>query len=584
MSRRPSAKRREELRKDEGGTYILNNLVPLERYYAIADTLLMTFEEANDKSDLDNAYLMGKRFYRFCAEVLPSHDYYGSSRSDLKKMQRKNLTDLAEIADKLELIVELMDLQEIERVENETRLKLEKKEQEKRQKLAKAKSERNMILQRHNNFNTHQSSSKSSRDLGTTASMSIEEKLSLLSRVPKDANKASTTTNRTTVSQSTNDVQHINLHNSSLAPSSSLDLVQHKPMPPALNPMFHGAPHPHTTAITSDVPIVTPPLYDTVTDETRPLINPPNYHQIVQPHNTNAFRRTPFNDPGKNAPPSPEDNLIPMKELTAIYRQEFDALKAEKQVEVYALGTFQGRITSPGRDSTNGCAVISPLVAITYLNSPSPGMTDSTIESVIDETSPPILSKVRSKLGLPSSALIIPSDVHDYLVDIKVLTQDMFVGVCGGNLLDPKHVEVLLKMLKTGTEAAIATSASEGNGDEKKDHDNSHRKIAAALFFHEHVVSILKLTHANGNVWYDLIDSLPASLPRKNARDGNTPGATRTRCKDIRSLESTLRWYACSKFTEDNRGYIDHNLWDDVLCDFDPRVFQAFVWIDSGTH
>ena len=35
----------------------------------------------------------------------------------------------------------------------------------------------------------------------------------------------------------------------------------------------------------------------------------------------------------------------------------------------------------------------------------------------------PLLRKIRSKLGLDGSALIIPSDVHDYLVDHKWLFQ-----------------------------------------------------------------------------------------------------------------------------------------------------------------
>jgi hypothetical protein len=64
-----------------------------------------------------------------------------------------------------------------------------------------------------------------------------------------------------------------------------------------------------------------------------------------------------------------------------------------------------------------------------------------TIEDhVIDNEAWAILSHVRLKLGLPAGALIIPSNMHDYLVDQKQLHQEKCVGVCGGNMLDPVHV------------------------------------------------------------------------------------------------------------------------------------------------
>jgi hypothetical protein len=57
--------------------------------------------------------------------------------------------------------------------------------------------------------------------------------------------------------------------------------------------------------------------------------------------------------------------------------------------------------------------------------------------------------------------------------------------------------------------------------------------------------------------------------------------AIRIRCHDASSLEATLRWYICSKFTPANRTYIDNYEWQDSNSDFDPRVFQAFVWTDG---
>ena len=112
-------------------------------------------------------------------------------------------------------------------------------------------------------------------------------------------------------------------------------------------------------------------------------------------------------------------------------------------------------------------------------------------------------------------------------------------------------------------------NGSDEKGEEKK---GETKKVSAALFFHEHVVSILKVVLADGTSWYDLIDSMP-----QHDKKGEL-AATRTRCKDRASLESVLSWYACEKFSTTDAKYIDKNYWDDTMCDFDPRVFQAFVW------
>merc|ERR1712129_322562 len=132
---------------------------------------------------------------------------------------------------------------------------------------------------------------------------------------------------------------------------------------------------------------------------------------------------------------------------------------------------------------TNGCAVIAPLISIHHLRSSGPGISDGVIESVIDDEAPPILRKVRQKLGLRAEALIVPSDVHDYLVDGNLLNPDQFVGVCGGNILDNDHLTSFYELLE-GKEAVS--------------------KMAATLFFREHVVCILKMVRSNREVWYDL--------------------------------------------------------------------------------
>jgi len=256
---------------------------------------------------------------------------------------------------------------------------------------------------------------------------------------------------------------------------------------------------------------------------------------------------------------------LPFSTLKHNARGEYFNLRAKKKIDIFALGTYQGR--SKHKDSTNGCTVISPLVAVNHLISKGAGISDMKIEEVIDEIAPSILSRVRNKLGLSGHALIIPSDVHDYLVDEKILKQEMFVGVCGGNLLDSTHVGEFLNLLESGED-----SQSNDGREEKKD---ITKKVAAALFFHEHVVSILKVVLADGTMWYDLVDSMPTKM---NSNGQEQLSATRTRCKNRQSLESLLYWYACEKFSPADSKYIDANEWDDNMCDFDPRVFQGFVW------
>ena len=281
---------------------------------------------------------------------------------------------------------------------------------------------------------------------------------------------------------------------------------------------------------------------------------------VVAPHAPTEWNRR---QPSAAAVTAPREKteVIPFRKLRQRLGLQYQELKKRNMVEVFLLDTYQGRLScTPGKDSTNGCAVISPLVASQHLKNSGAVLPDAIIERVIDDAAPPILRAVRSKLGLGGAALIIPSDVHDYLVDNKILRQDTFVGVGGGNILDSKHLGALIDMLQ--------------NGDENKDH--KMKKTAATLFFREHVISMLKVAHSNGETWFDIVDSLPHPTSR-NGGNG-APRASRTRCKDRDSLELTLKWYACSKFGESDRNYIDNNLWDEVMCDFDPRVFQGFVW------
>ena len=54
--------------------------------------------------------------------------------------------------------------------------------------------------------------------------------------------------------------------------------------------------------------------------------------------------------------------------------------------------------------------------------------------------------------------------------------------------------------------------------------------------------------------------------------------AVRIWCADIDVLRKCLLWYTTSKFTPSNQSFIDSTPWDDANCEFDPRVFQAYVW------
>lgn len=489
---------------------------------------------------------------------------------------------------------------------------------------------------------------------------------------------------------------------------------------------------------------------------------------------------------------TPKNNpitTIPISSLTQCYSEDFQHLINVGKVIIGHLQTFQGKKSSNG---INGCTVIAPLVAIYHFiensfnnpasisndddyivvssSSPAEERFDSSnfqfeetlpnevLEEIIDVQAPNILPIVRENLGLTKDALIIPSDVHDYLLKESFLRQSQFVGVCGGNILDEDHLGQFMKILKEDNAEACKEKEQEENETEEKlkeknrksiffskglkktnasskkkvDKNNPPKrrgdKMAATLFFHEHVVCILKSKCTKNNYFYEIIDSLPSStflrcclddennktqigaainsidhdhnalrnatdamsledadkrmaqmimiqqqreeqkqMRRLSLREGialvddldeNTAvalaaavsaeeaeraraaiavgekndswtngfiesmhdlndgrlsadsrihssfrqdeeskteinidsitsttqtqmNAVRIRCKDLECLEATLRWYACSRFTDENIQYIDEYEWDDRNIEFDPRVFQAFVWTES---
>eukprot|EP00531_Pseudo-nitzschia_arenysensis_P006078 CAMPEP_0116139308 /NCGR_PEP_ID=MMETSP0329-20121206/13245_1 /TAXON_ID=697910 /ORGANISM="Pseudo-nitzschia arenysensis, Strain B593" /LENGTH=858 /DNA_ID=CAMNT_0003634347 /DNA_START=302 /DNA_END=2875 /DNA_ORIENTATION=- len=268
----------------------------------------------------------------------------------------------------------------------------------------------------------------------------------------------------------------------------------------------------------------------------------------------------------------PYDSLQVLK---ACCRKDFERLREQNKVVVARIPTYQGRI----KDSTNGCTVIAPLLCAHYFqtnpteDSQITRLSDDRITSIIDVQCPALLPDIRKSLGVSKNAFLIPHDAHEHLIDRKHMDRDQFVTVCGGNILEEGHLGALIKEL--------SQSLPDG------------KKLGATFFFHQHVIAILQLRNSNSrgeSISFDIIDSLPnkATLPLPPPSPVSEkvtekllpppPNCARIFCKDAIALKATLKWYACSVFNPENERYIDAYHWDEKLTDFDPRVFQAFVW------
>jgi hypothetical protein len=265
---------------------------------------------------------------------------------------------------------------------------------------------------------------------------------------------------------------------------------------------------------------------------------------------------------------------IDIRSLQLCYHEDFDALRNRGRVRISQAETYQGRL--PG--SINGCTVIAPLLCLHHFHNadtgklPDHGLPDGAIVEVIDVEAPAILPQVREQLELTKDALIIPSDVHDFLIERQLLSSEQFVSVLGGNILDDQHLSKFVSALQNS------------KPDSPKDQKTTDHKLAATFFFHEHVIAILKLQRSETESWYDLIDSLPNQETLRRVfgdlKDEWVPKTSRIRCVDEEALKASLRWYACSRFTDENKQYIDMYDFDEACSDFDPRVFQAFVWAE----
>lgn len=527
----PSKRRREGLKKHESPPIVLSNLCPIEKYYAAADNVLDRFRECLAASDLDDAYVVGLRFALFSTASLPNHDYYASPDPRLAKRRTKNRADAAWVTRGLERIVEVMDREEIKK-----RAEDEQKKREAMKLWERGARER---LQR------------PPEPVGRQSSGSGLDMSSRLARLNAQFPRSDS-----------NDDDHDNVQGAETNSLASLGPLP-PPLPPplssssdellALQSLALGPEQLKSNGATPMFP--EPPSYsDLFLDSLRASSGSLSASTVPSVFNDSGGPMAPSAPPLSPAQSSPgRPKPIPQPPVRALqrtYSLELDRMRRDGRLEARRLRTHQGRLHAPN-DSTNGCTVISPLVVAAHVRGGGNGVSDTAIEDVIDRRAPPILRTVRTKLGLNQHALIIPSDVHDYLVDERILPQDSFVGVCGGNVLDEGHTSELMNMLVKG-----------------KDRGSPNRKTAAALFFREHVVSIVKTPLPSGACWFDLVDSLPSV-------DGM---ASRTRCKDRTAFELLLKHYACHKFSEANCNFIEGHEWDDVMCDFDPRVFQAFVW------
>ena len=324
--------------------------------------------------------------------------------------------------------------------------------------------------------------------------------------------------------------------------------------------------------------------------------------------------------------------FVPVESTASLYQDQYLALRENRKFHVRFLDTYQGRNPL----TTNGCTVIAPLTCVQYFTSregnvveASPsvehawrdGIPDGLINLVIDEHAASILPDVRGKLRLERDAFIIPSDVHDHLIEVGLLSTSQFVGVCGGNVLDDDHLQAFKSSLLLS--------------DDPRERERLRgRKVAATFFFHGHVVALHVVrrngSDDDGNAWIELIDSLPnpetwivdprqspsassadppgigsRSSPRWSGRetddewerapeygDGDDDddrelpmNAVRVRCTDVEHFDTLIRHYACSKFSDEEREFIDGTAWEDNngYCEysFDPRVFQAFIWSES---
>jgi len=527
---RPSSVRRQRLRHsaDPGTLPTVSNFFPLERYFDASEKLFKAFESAYDDRRLDEAFVFGLRYCTFCMDGLVHHDYYEAKKFEAPRVRSKKR--LAEIVTKLEHVAEWMDAEEI--AKEEKRQALIKQQQEERlRKQQELEQKRIEELQKRIEEQKRSSSDVSPESLEESAFAKLQRlsQSQVVPQRPLPSEKQSMDTLDQNKKVTWNLPAEPDGRLLSQVSSDSGDLP-----PPLLPPPDNGE-------------NIAPPSYNSILKQSS-YFGPgsrSSSSSSMEPEQSCAPSYDQVAKMSKTKPKAPK--LPPIRQLisqTAAKHREF---LQQGRIQVSPLNTYQGRISG----STNGCTVISACVVSKHMETHG-GVTDAQVSSIIDRECVPLLRAIRNKLDLGAASLIIPSDVHDYLVDHKLLYQHKFVGATGGNFVNPVHAGELIKLLQ---------------GEPGK---TSHLKAGATLFFREHVVSIVKFPKSANDAVYDMIDSLPTCNGR----------GSRTRCHSLDALKVHLGWYCTRKFSDSNITYIERNKWDDAMADFDPRVFQAFVWAD----
>jgi hypothetical protein len=539
---RPSDARRKAL-NDELSVPSVSNFFPLDNYYQAADKVYHGFQMCMHKKALDDAYIYGKRYCKFVLEAIPEHNYYAAVRYKAHKDQ--HLRQVNQVVAQLEQVATDMD-----KDERQKQRQFDLKAQQEKQERARIELERYQELQQRAQRQMQVKKMAVAKPLYVNLEESALSKLELL-RKPSTSPAAYDAGLRRDPSGEEPKGEPSTRYRLTWDDEDSSEEAQ--PLPPPMLPPPGDRASPTTTN--------GPPSYNQALHRSsRHFLGPSKVHPA--PNGASAMQYTPPTAPME--PPSvpqqqKEQNKpirkkrMPMKQLQQKYVQDYVRYQRNGRIQIMPIETYQGRTL----ESTNGCTVISALVAARHLNhSSSSSISDQQVVQVIDRECGPILREIRSKLGLGGSALIIPSDVHDHLVDAKILQQKHFVGAAGGDIMDPKHFGEFIKLISAGEDGKAPWS----------------QKAAATLFFREHVISIVKSPVSPSQTFYDLVDSLPAF-----SQDGRGT-ASRTRCKDVESLQVLLRWYTSRKFSDANCSHIDRSPWDDSMADFDPRVFQGFVW------
>lgn len=526
----PGYNRRKLLRDAGDGVPTVSNFFPIERYYDASDKVYESFEMVFDKRHLDNAYVYGRRYCTFYVNGISKHDYYHSKQSEARRKLANRRVD--DVLKKLELVSDWMDAEEVEK--EKKRLALIKRQKEERE-----RKQRELEQKRISELQKRIQQQKQSVTIQPSESVQ-ESALAKLQRLKQPELAQQPVQLNGSILQNN---KRVGVHvpaepDGHLMSQISLDFDNDIP-PPVLPPTENG-------------------------DINQENNSPPSYNSILKQSSyfgpSMDQASTTISTQGSQHPSAPcYDHVVkqmkkqkPKKELPI--RQRISQIVAkhrkyqqEGKIQVSPLRTYQGRVNG----STNGCTVISACVVSKHMETHG-GVSDSQIQSVIDTECVPLLQAIRRKLGLGGASLIIPSDVHDYLVDHKLLYQHKFAGVAGGNIANPVHLGEVITLLR---------------GEQGK---TSHLKAGATLFFREHVISIVKFPTSATEAIYDMIDSMPTCHGR----------GSRTRCHSIDALEVHLEFYCTGKFSDSNIKYIEQNRWDDVMADFDPRVFQSFVWAD----